>query len=481
VSVSNFPAAVTSVAVSNLPNIQSVSGNVSVSNFPATQSINATALPLPADAATQTTSAAILAKIIAAPATEAKQDTQLAQFTSNFGAIDSVAAATDTGTENLLALIKRLLGVKLPTALVRDRLKTDSLVRNMLRKLRDDFPGSALNPAIWTVVQTGAGQTIAVTNSELRITTGTTANSETIIRSVEKFTMPFRTWFIASLSQRIINQEFYLEIVDATGGHYASWMFDFTNANGAKFLSGNSGNTLGTTNTGNVGSSTNLYQIFEIECSPDEINFFTRASDSNASRFNTAGTKSRQIPDPNLEYFVQIRVKNLATAPATSTALNIDSISIQDIEELAVEVTGGRGGVNANQAIPAAIASSIALPVQNVTGRLDVNDFQLTTIETAIALAANAVYGGVARDSSTIKNTIRGWIFTDQPGTLIFEQSTSNTTFRQTDSVAVVGNATQVTRYEFKLVTRYYKIRYVNGATAQTTLDIISTAFNIGA
>lgn len=73
---------------------------VSVSNFPATQAISAAALPLPAgaatelgnlatiaakDFATQVTLAAVLAKIIAAPATEAKQDTGNASLASIAG------------------------------------------------------------------------------------------------------------------------------------------------------------------------------------------------------------------------------------------------------------------------------------------------------------------------------------------------------------------------------------------------------------
>ena len=120
------------------------------------------------------------------------------------------------------------------------------------------------------------------------------------------------------------------------------------------------------------------------------------------------------------------------------------------------------------------------MPVSSTTGALIVNDSLLTITETAIALAANGVYGGVSRDSGSTKNLVRGWVFTDVPGTLIFEQAVAST-FRQTDSITITGNTTQATRYEFKLAARFYRIRYVNGTTAQTTLDLISTTLNIGA
>lgn len=52
-----------SVNVSNLPATQPVSGTVSVSNFPATQPISAVSLPLPVNAATQSTLAALSSNI----------------------------------------------------------------------------------------------------------------------------------------------------------------------------------------------------------------------------------------------------------------------------------------------------------------------------------------------------------------------------------------------------------------------------------
>lgn len=74
-----------SVSVSNFPATQPISGSVSVSNFPATQPISAASLPLPTGAATETTLAAMSAKL---PAT-------LGQTTKS-GSL-SVTMASDQG------------------------------------------------------------------------------------------------------------------------------------------------------------------------------------------------------------------------------------------------------------------------------------------------------------------------------------------------------------------------------------------------
>lgn len=400
-------------------------------------------------------------------------------FATNFGLTDSAAAATDTGNANLLALLKRLLAIKLPSALMGDRFKTDSLVRSVLRKWREDFAGAQLNPAVWSVLQTGAGQTVSVANSVLSISSGTTANSETIIRSTEKFTISFRTWFIANLSQRIINQEFYLEIVDASGEHYASWLFDGVVNNAARHLSGNSGNSLGSTLLTIIPTAT--YQIFEIESFPDEVNFFIRAFDSILARNGQAASRTRQIPDPNLEYFVQIRVKNLAIAPASPTTLNIDAITVQDIEELTTEITGGRGGSNANQAIPTNVVNPVTISGNISTAIASGADSFISFTDFASPFAANQSTNGTARDTSSQRNTVRGSLLTDQLGTITIEQSTDAATFIQTH-VFTPGSipSTQAYLFNFLIYRRYYRIKYTNGATASTTMSLTTSMFAVG-
>lgn len=68
----------------------------------------------------------------------------------------------------------------------------------------------------WGVITTGigSGMTVSQNNSNLIITAGTTARSETIIRTNATFTGATRLRIRSQLSQRIANQRFYAEFVD---------------------------------------------------------------------------------------------------------------------------------------------------------------------------------------------------------------------------------------------------------------------------
>lgn len=81
-----------------------VGGTVNVGNFPvtqpvsgtfwqATQPVSAAALPLPSGASTEATLAAILAKLIVSPATEAKQDALIALFPATLTALSNFKVA----------------------------------------------------------------------------------------------------------------------------------------------------------------------------------------------------------------------------------------------------------------------------------------------------------------------------------------------------------------------------------------------------
>lgn len=103
--------------------------------------------------------------------------------------------------------------------------------------------------------------------------------------------------------------------------------------------------------------------------------------------------------------------------------------------------------------------------------------------ETATALAASATLTGASRDTAAVaggvgtrfKNFIAE-VFTDQPGTLFIDKSTDNTTWRQAATLAVAAgvNAT----LEAKITCRYYRLRYVNGATVQTVF-LPTAAFTV--
>lgn len=68
-----------------------------------------------------------------------------------------------------------------------------------------------------SLLQTGAGMAVSQSAGNLVITTGTTTNAETIIRSVSTFSGSLLARAKVILSQRIVNQTFRLELADLVG------------------------------------------------------------------------------------------------------------------------------------------------------------------------------------------------------------------------------------------------------------------------
>ena len=75
-----------------------------------------------------------------------------------------------------------------------------------------------VNPAKFGIVNgLGTGQTVAQSAGDLVITAGTTANAETIVRSNISFSGSFNLKYQTILSQRIANNNFFVEAVDVIG------------------------------------------------------------------------------------------------------------------------------------------------------------------------------------------------------------------------------------------------------------------------
>jgi hypothetical protein len=387
----------------------------------------------------------------------------------------------DASSANQLTEIDRLEAIRdnLPSA------TNPSLIRSMLKKWREEFNGASLS-SDWVVNQTGAGQSITVSASEFTITASTTANAETIITSTLSFKIPFRVLFTFTISQRIINQEYYLEIVDSSGLHRASVLLDSTSSSTAKLNCANENNSTGSISA--TGFSTASYGIAELEVNSDEINLYSRSANSSNGRGSASAVVTRQIPDPNLDYFVRIRAKNLGTAPSSNTNLKLDAIVVQDIEEITAEITAGRGGGGGqNQSVPVAVNNTPSVSISGTpsvgisgtpnvsisgTPTVSANRNNSTTQLTSTPLGANASYTSSAQSLSDY-SVIRGWVDTDQPGTLILEQShtTTSTTFKQ------IGNpiscAAGITAFEQKVYGAYARLNYTNGTNAQGSFSIV--------
>lgn len=106
--------------------------------------------------------------------------------------------------------------------------------------------------------------------------------------------------------------------------------------------------------------------------------------------------------------------------------------------------------------------SDFVMPVADLSG--------VAVLLTSAALAASAVYTQAQQDrfGDVLVSRVRGFVLADQAGTLYIEESNDGTTWTAAATLAVTAN--QLTDTGFVALTkRYYRFRYANGATAQTS------------
>ncbi|MEW6115658.1 MAG: hypothetical protein AB1553_02000 [Nitrospirota bacterium] len=212
------------------------------------------------------------------------------------------------------------------------------VVQAIKQSFRDDFNGSDIDTNIWDLTL-GPGMLCTVSGGKLNIDTGVTGNSETILLSKNAYHFPSLLYALVSLSQRIANQEFYIELIDKDNQNRCGWLLDGTTATNGKYFNQNSGLT--TTSAASTIVTTASNTILEIEAFRDDVNFHSRTLNGNRSN---SYVLQENVPDPAVQYYIRIRVKNTGT-PASSTTFAIDAVSIMDITDLFMEITGGRGGL----------------------------------------------------------------------------------------------------------------------------------------
>lgn len=281
----------------------------------------------------------------------------------------------------------------------------NQLISSLRAAWRDDFNGTELNPDLWEVVRNDPGQSIALTGvGELTINAGTTADEQTIIRSVDTYSIPTRVWFIGRLSQRIIDQTFFLELVNAAGDMAAQWVIDGTSATVAKINALNGGN--GALSTNLTITSTASDTIFEIELFSDEAWFAQRSPNSGGGKASSF-VRHANIPDPNDKYFVQIRAVNGAVAPASATSLILGAICVQDINQLTAEITGGRGDNAGAKAIGVNLINTAINIVPSATvGTASYNTARVS-LATANATSVKTTAGTIG--TLVVANTSASW------------------------------------------------------------------------
>lgn len=161
----------------------------------------------------------------------------------------STEAKQDVGNSSLATVVSRLPPV---SAAVLDQDTSAQPVRIVPQsKYRTTFSAAVANNvdnAYFTLLQTGAGMSVNQTGGNLVITTGTTINSETVIRSAQGYKDAMAARWTAILSQRIVNNNFFIELVDVIGDGLAFTINSATSVTvtipGTTFTSANVGQSI---------------------------------------------------------------------------------------------------------------------------------------------------------------------------------------------------------------------------------------------
>ena len=373
---------------------------------------------------------------------------------------------------NGLAEQPTLLGIKTDIDLVTDITSPNPKMK--VGTIQDRLPENFITfpNASWTVVQTGAGQVVSVAGATggsryLNIAAGTTINSETIIESVDTFSFPFRLQAQVSISQRIANQEFYIEMVgvdgasaveaDGTGPlNQVAFKFDSTSANnaGVQNRSGNSifakaAASFGTGATTATGSGPNFLPAFEFNILglAERVMYFSTAVDSTA--VGTSSAVVQQIPSPLKRYKIRIRSKNLGSAPASNTDFRVHQIRLLDQTRFQADILGGIGRTDPAGSVP-------------ITGTVGVSGTVTTTLATAVAVTADGLAGPTT--APVAANTL---YFNGTTAVNTWDRARNNHNFTVDASSAKVatGNGTTAVNYNAAGAKVFVAVTAVSGTT----------------
>lgn len=286
---------------------------------------------------------------------------------------------------------------------------------------KDNFSGSSLDTTDnWDVVQSDGTTGQSVANSLLSITAGTTNGAYIAIRSKRTFKLPFRIQVIASLSQRIANNRFSIEMVNAAGTEatalattavsagvtQAAYAFSSTTATSGTVVAQNQG-VKGTADTTVTIATTANQSVYEMDCKIDSIDWQTRTTDVASASSLNATKRDRTILDRDEEYYLQLRSLNTGV-PASGTTWNIESVLVENVTKLAVDITGGRGNISANRSLPVSIVAGTVTTVTTVT--------TLTNITNWGNIVDNAAF-----TDGTTRLSPSGYIFDEVAGTALTE------------------------------------------------------------
>lgn len=278
-----------------------------------------------------------------------------------------------------------------------------SLISGAIQRYRREFTDATFS--YWDV-STGAGHTaVAGGGTGLVVTTGTTINTETSLTSKATFSVPFKASFALKLSQKIANQDFFVEVVavdptDLTTRDetvVAAWRVSGNDSvtttvarvetrNGQVARSQLGGNQTVATQTTDA--------IYEIVLESDEVTFHNKGMDSSSQK-TLSVLRNSVVPDPNRLYKLRYRFVNTGTAPASSTTITSAFVSVVDYSEVLVDIMGAQG----------ASTGSSSLPVNITGGNVGLSNGSLGASASVAGTTISKVLAAATTNATLVKST----------------------------------------------------------------------------
>lgn len=331
--------------------------------------------------------------------------------------------------------------------------------------------GAGLLSPEFTLIRTGTGQTVNQSNGGLVITAGTTANAETVIRSVASFNGALTLKHVITLSQRILQNNFTVELVDVLGDNLAYNIVNTTTVdvtlNNHGFTAANVGQTIDLVALSSVGTpvqaviasipnantirftvagwpatgsgTLSLTGWNKIECNHTTNNISATFNTRRRGWQNTAVTVNTNVtsapglmvalstengvvsfadklttsvgvlanrnswdtnvPTPETELFIQIRVTNGSSGPATSTTCTFGMFRVEDYIPTQVSLTSTRQQTAQNSLPVSTIGTT------TVAGTVTATLASTTITSGTITLSAPAAVADVASAALTTTTT----------------------------------------------------------------------------
>lgn len=312
------------------------------------------------------------------------------------------------------------------------------IVGTVSGRIAANFAGASMPQDGFTTVSTGTGQTVSVAGvlngaRYLNIASGTTTGAETIIESDELVTLPIRLNVQASLSQRIANQEFYIELAgcdgagvvqsDATGPlDWIALKFDSTTAANGVIVTRAGGGSVALSpaaafgTTAATGTTPNFIPAFayDVLCYAERIVASGYAINALTAPGATIA-RTQTLPNPLIQYRVRFRVKNL-TAPASTTDFRIHQVRVIDQTRLTAEITGGIGrAADAQSAVPVtgavvvsgSVTSSTTVTANTPNPTSSAINSAATTNATSVKNAAGNVFSITASNTNAAARYVK--------------------------------------------------------------------------